>query len=369
MKHTHPFHQPLIYHIGSLTSDRYWIERPDGILLQIDHLSKEVLERAANHESIPIIAKKLEISEEEILLLLKRLGLEPDLPFTIKGVNHPAFLTSSQKGHTDKNLFYNPWLERQWFKWGIVLCMVLSIVSIVAYIQKTPVTIVTSLYDQWIIVGALTISVLIHELGHFLCMPRTKGISISIQWAGPIPLFSIICNEAWKLTKYQRIRINLAGFVADLLVGGLISTLGIFFDHLSPWIWTFLIVHMIRMVLAVFPLLPGDGYWILVDLWNQPNLWKHARLQLQQFNINWHSLYALMRIIFMIITWFLYAYMIGMWTTFLFKLPVKEALLFLLRPAPLILFLNLLYLLYVLFTTYKQRKGKARDKRKDTMSH
>ena len=136
----------------------------------------------------------------------------------------------------------------------------------------------------------------------------------------------------------------MAGFTADVIVSGIAATIGLLAEEANPWIWTFLFAHIIRMIFALWPFLPGDGYWMLVDLFEQPNLWANATGQLKRFKMSWLSLYALGRISFLGLIWLLYAYVIFMWANVLVGKTMEEVILFFLHPVPLLISLNLLYM-------------------------
>jgi putative peptide zinc metalloprotease protein len=337
------FSDPLVFKIGKLSEDRYWLERPDGLLMQMDTHSKKVLERLENQESISSISKTLEVSEEEIRLFLEMLGIHEGIKFLLYEQNDISVSASESNIN-----FYNPWLEHKWFFWCIIVSIILSIVCTILFITSAPIQFASDIKDQWMISGLLTLAVLIHELGHFSTMPRNKNISVSIHWSGPVPLLSIVCNNVWELSKWQRMRINLAGFVSDVMVCGLASMVGLWFDEITPWIWSFLIVQIIRMLFAVFPFLPGDGYWMIVDLFNHPNLWKNSLDQLKQRKINWLSLYACLRILFQILLWGFYVYIIYQWLIIFFIVPIKDAFVFFLQPAAVLLLLNLSYHIFIM---------------------
>ena len=336
-----------ILQIGKIKADRFWIQCPDGRMLQIDTDSKEVLERLACNEEIQSIAYQLEIEEEDISTLIEMLGLDIHSSFSI--MDHTAGSWSvdnaSNKKNEGKDLFFNPWLDQRWFTWGTILGIAFSIVSVILFMTTSPLIFIGGLKEQWIIAGFLTLSVILHEVGHLLTMPRHQNISISVQCSGPIPLLSIICNEAWKLSKWQRMRINTAGFVADVIICGVAAVLGLWASSLAPWIWTFLFVHIIRMIFALCPFLAGDGYWILVDFFDQPNLWANALSQLRQRKMTWLSVYAIGRLAFSGFIWFLYGYVIYFWSTTLLGRPFEEIFMFLLYPAPLLILLNVFYIL------------------------
>lgn len=326
--------EPLILNLGKIKNDRFWVQHPDGRFFQVDQYTKGVLEDLVQGKPLEDIEKERDVSKEDILLLCEMLGMNQDTKIV---------LLEEQLEKADR-------IKRKWITWGLSFVFVFSICILLSFFINTPLTLVSGLRDQWMVAGLLTLSVIIHEIGHLLVMPRAKNISMSIQWSGPIPLLSIIHNEAWKLSKGHRIGINIAGFVADFLVAGLVAAIGIFFEQLSPWIWTFLIVHLFRMFFAIFPLLPGDGYWILVDIFHQPNLWTNGVAQLKQFKLNWLSCYALARILFSVLFWFLYAYVLYLWITIFSHTSFVEGIMLFLHPAPLLLSLTCLYQLFALIS-------------------
>lgn len=334
--------QPILFYVGKITNDRFWVQGPDGRLFQIDLYTKNVLEDLAHGKPIEDIEKERDVSKEEILLLCEKLGTN---------VEHNILLAEESQEK-------NRGIKRKWVPWGLGCAFVFSICFLVSFFIKTPLTLVLSIGDQWMVAGWLTLSVIIHEIGHLLAMPRTKNISMCVQWSGPIPLLSIIHNEVWKLSKGQRMGINIAGFVADFFVAGLAASLAFFFPQLSPWIWTFLIVHLFRMFFAIFPFLPGDGYWIVVDLFHQPNLWANGVAQLRQLKLNWLSFYAFARILFSAIFWFLYAYILYLWGNLIIAKPFREGIMLLLHPAPLFLLITCLYQLFAVFSWGLQKGRK-----------
>ncbi|RKD25544.1 hypothetical protein BEP19_00955 [Ammoniphilus oxalaticus] len=337
------------FQIGKMNADRFWLQCPDGRMLQIDADTKETLERLANDEAISAVSDIVGVEEEDILALLDRIGLDERSPFALIDNNTakkevlPAQATLQ---NSEQDLILHPWLGQRWFAIAIGLVLASSILAAALFLVTTPFVFIIGLKEQWIVAGLLTVSVLLHEVGHLFTMPRNQHLLISAQWSGPIPLLNIICNEAWKLSKWQRMRINLAGFVADVIVCGLAALIGLVVGSTAPWVWTFLFVHMIRMVFALWPLLPGDGYWVLVDLFDQPNLWAKATTQLKQREISWLSVYALGRYAFLGLIWFLYAYIIYFWGSNLIGRSFDEISQFILYPAPLLISLNMIYIFY-----------------------
>ena len=344
---------PMVYHMGKMNHDRYWIQCPDGRMLLIDSSAKHVLERLARQECISSIRDDLGIEKDDIDSLLDGLRLQPDSIFTILYHSSPTY-----SSHQTDNLdipFFCPWIGQRWFAWFVLGTGTLSLVLLCLFIKHVPVQFVWGLNEQWLVAGLLTLSVLLHETGHLCAMPRHRNISIFIHWSGPLPMLSILCNEAWKLPKWHRMRINLAGLIADIIVSGLAAGLGLWAARLSPWVWTFLAIHLIRMLVAIWPFLPGDGYWILVDLLDRPNLWPTALSHIKQGKMSWLSLYAAFRLLFLLFVW-------AIWMLIVYRLLVmvsaqpQEALSVLCYPAPLLAFLTVLGQLCSFTSTWYKRQ-------------
>ncbi|MBF0107946.1 MAG: hypothetical protein HQL76_02050 [Magnetococcales bacterium] len=125
---------------------------------------------------------------------------------------------------------------------------------------------------------ALVIAKSVHELGHaivarhFGCRVTTMGIAFITLW----PVLYTETNDTWKLPeKNKRLLVAAAGILTELGVAGL----ALFSWHFLPegtikdsafllattaWIWTLLI--------NLNPFMRFDGYFILCDLLNFPNL-------------------------------------------------------------------------------------------------
>jgi hypothetical protein len=371
-----------VFRIGTIRHDRFWIERPDGRLFQIDGQAKSVLERLASGASAAIVSEESELELEELAMLFQILGigtdesfvLEGDVEHTVGGGDDPANnagrsaavrQTSASSGETTEHNFVFPWLECRSFAWVVASFLIVAVGLLAWFTYSVPLAFVASFADQWIIAAALTVAVILHELGHLLAMPRSGGISASVHWSGPLPVFSIVCNGAWKLSGPQRVRIDLAGFATDVLVCGIAAAIGLFDSGLSPWIWTFILVQGFRMVFAIWPLLPGDGYWLLVDLFSAPNLWMHAADDLKRLRLNWLSLYALLRIMFLLLLWLLYGYMLYFWIVFFLSKTWDAALGYILYPAPLLMLLNVLSQLYGLAAALRRFSRKTASQRSE----
>jgi putative peptide zinc metalloprotease protein len=115
-------------------------------------------------------------------------------------------------------------------------------------------------------------SILIHELGHIGACARSKlkhgGIGIGIYFIFPV-MYADITN-IWLTNRQNRVITNLAGIFNELLYAFLLFFLAWFTKNSS-----LMLAGVIISTLTVFELNPFgrlDGYWVLSDLSNTPNL-------------------------------------------------------------------------------------------------
>jgi putative peptide zinc metalloprotease protein len=131
------------------------------------------------------------------------------------------------------------------------------------------------------IVIALSLAKVLHEFGHALtaqrygCRVPTMGIAFLVMW----PVLYTDTNEAWKLAdKRQRLRIAAAGMLAELALAAVATFLwrflpegpvqaGAFLLATTTWIFT--------LAINVSPFMRFDGYFLLCDWLDMPNL--HSR--------------------------------------------------------------------------------------------
>jgi putative peptide zinc metalloprotease protein len=144
-----------------------------------------------------------------------------------------------------------------------------------------------SLVDTFNLEGLLSYSValfcvkLLHELGHaftakhFGCRVPTMGVAFLVMW----PVAYTDTNETWRLTnRFQRLRVASAGIAVELVVaawatlawallpeGGLQSAA--FVLATTSWVAT--------LAINASPFMRFDGYFILMDALDMPNL--HGR--------------------------------------------------------------------------------------------
>lgn len=113
---------------------------------------------------------------------------------------------------------------------------------------------------------------LFHELGHASALRRygKKAGNVGVGFFLFYPVFFCDVSEAWYIRKHERVVVNLGGIFFEFLI----STLFIITFHITEntvFIWLSSII-LLRTILNLNPFLRRDGYWILSDLANKPNL-------------------------------------------------------------------------------------------------
>lgn len=119
-------------------------------------------------------------------------------------------------------------------------------------------------------------SVTFHEIGHASAASyygaRHGGIGGGFYLFSPVYFADV--TDIWKLSKRKRIIVNLSGMYFELIFCSILSLIAITLNNT-----TLLIITTIVCVKTLFNLNPffrSDGYWILSDLTNKPNLFHHA---------------------------------------------------------------------------------------------
>jgi putative peptide zinc metalloprotease protein len=111
-----------------------------------------------------------------------------------------------------------------------------------------------------------------HEIGHAssLIYFKRKAGDIGVGFYLFYPVFYCDVSESWFLKKKQRVVVSLAGVYFELVLAFLFSVLSFFTENIL-----FILLSssvLMRMVVNLNPFSRYDGYWILSDITNKPNL-------------------------------------------------------------------------------------------------
>jgi len=119
-------------------------------------------------------------------------------------------------------------------------------------------------------------TIFLHELAHALTT-KHFGRDVSrggfmIYWG--LPAFFVDTKDIWMEPKGARIAVALAGSLADFVVGGICALTAFLFPHWVGSVFLFKVAFMAytSILMNLNPLLELDGYFVLMDWLDMPNL-------------------------------------------------------------------------------------------------
>lgn len=129
---------------------------------------------------------------------------------------------------------------------------------------------------------ALTLSKVAHELGHglaarrFGCRVPAMGVALLVLW----PVLWTDVTDAWKLTdRRQRLVIDAAGMAAEIALAALASIAWVLLPSGAARSAAFVLASstwLLTLAVNLNPLMRFDGYFLLADLLDEPNLQDRA---------------------------------------------------------------------------------------------
>ncbi len=143
--------------------------------------------------------------------------------------------------------------------------------------------ILTTTATNWVfylIISGLTL--FLHEFGHATACKKLgaepENIGFGFYMLSPVMFADV--SDAWKLKKKERIYINFAGLYMEALIALILAIVYIFTKEISLLILCSM--TLLSFVVNLNPLLRYDGYWVLSDITNTPNL---RKVSLQKFDL------------------------------------------------------------------------------------
>ncbi len=120
------------------------------------------------------------------------------------------------------------------------------------------------------------LSILVHEAGHaFTTIKFGREISrggVGWYWFGPVAF--VDTSDMWIAPRSQRILVTAAGPAASLLVGSVLALIALPLDPggAKAILLTLVLFNYAIVLLNLNPLLEYDGYYVLMDALDRPNL-------------------------------------------------------------------------------------------------
>lgn len=161
-------------------------------------------------------------------------------------------------------------------------------------------------------------SISFHEIGHASAAnffgAKHRGIGIGFYLLAPV--FFADVTDIWRLSKRQKIVVNLAGIYFEMFFGLILILVSYMIK--TPLLTASAALVCVKTLINLNPLVRSDGYWVLSDISDKPNLRTHALNKLKELYLslfkdkalNWRFtdlmlfFYALMSYVF--IGYFLY---------------------------------------------------------------
>lgn len=137
---------------------------------------------------------------------------------------------------------------------------------------------------NWLYFGVLSfISVTFHEFGHASSAKyfgaKHGGIGGGFYLFSPVYFADV--SDIWKLSRFKRIIVNVSGMYFESIMASIYIIVGLLFDiQMLVIIGTFIFLHSLW---NLNPFLRNDGYWVLSDGLNYPNLSKNSLFLLKDF--------------------------------------------------------------------------------------
>lgn len=136
------------------------------------------------------------------------------------------------------------------------------------------------------------VAVALHEMSHALTT-KFFGFEVhrfGIGWYWITPIASTDTSDMWLSTRWPRTVVNAAGIYSDMVLGGMASlaTLWVTDHNLLMLLWLCTLSSYVTSLKNLDPTLEFDGYYILMDLMDKPNLRESAVAWVMRLSLkNW----------------------------------------------------------------------------------
>jgi CRP-like cAMP-binding protein/Zn-dependent protease len=223
--------------------------------------------------------------------------LDPSSPARKKLKRFGKTLSIDWKGADRLVRFCYRYLLRPFFWWPItVISGVIAIAGLVAFLdvavdKRFSLGGESAAAESAILLALAFFLTFMHELGHAVVISRydrkVKSAGFMIYFGAPA--FFVEATDSLMLERRQRILQSSAGPFTELVIAGLAGLAVFLFPggFLADLLYKFALLNYLVIFLNLIPLLELDGYWILSDLIQVPDL-RPRSLQFIQHDL-WHK--------------------------------------------------------------------------------
>jgi putative peptide zinc metalloprotease protein len=172
---------------------------------------------------------------------------------------------------------------RPLFSWpAAIVIALMTIAGMVLFAWSTPKAVAILWTPHGIVsftlflLPAYFVLIVLHEIGHGVgvkAVGRTvASVGVGWYWFGPIAF--VDTSDSWAASRRQRVLVSAAGLATNLVLASIASAIAYTapFPLVAVAAWQFALTAYIGVVENLNPLLEYDGYYILVDLLDRPNL-------------------------------------------------------------------------------------------------
>ena len=147
--------------------------------------------------------------------------------------------------------------------------------------------------SQWWLLVAWLVLKVVHEAGHAIaCVrvgARSNGAGIGFMFFAPSPFVDV--TSLWSVPKrWSRVLVSSAGMLFEVTLAAVAIICACTIDNSSVKYLCFTIATLGTFTTVAFngnPLMRYDGYYILIDLMDRPNLWQDASQSMKAYFSTW----------------------------------------------------------------------------------
>jgi CRP-like cAMP-binding protein/Zn-dependent protease len=127
-----------------------------------------------------------------------------------------------------------------------------------------------------LVIPGVWLTLLVHEVGHALAV-KAHGRDVrkaGVGWYWLSPIAYVDTSDMWLADRRSRIAVSLAGPIATLFVAAPLAVAALLTPDpaASAILWALALPIYVSVLVNLCPLLEYDGYYILADLVDRPNL-------------------------------------------------------------------------------------------------